>query len=364
MAVPYREALKEIAPFAPARSLESARREFNISKFIKLSGNENNHGVSEKAIAALRNFEPELARYPDPYCTILRERLAERLNVEKEQLLFGNGSFELISLTALTYLNPGDEAVIPSPSFGWYKTSVTQAGGVPVTVPLKSHRIDLDALLEAVTPKTRLVCLVNPNNPTGTYFTRSEFEPFLEKLPSDKLVVLDEAYVDFVDGDDFPDGIDFARYHDNVVSLRTFSKVYSLASARIGYAYGHPSIIDALSREKLPINVNGAAQAAAVGALSDQEHYDYVVSANAAGRKLYYETLGRWKIECIPTHCNFIMFNTLRDSAEIELEYLKRGVLVRKGTEFGMPTWLRVTIGTEEENKKALAILGEILGLS
>jgi histidinol-phosphate aminotransferase len=364
MAVPYREALNAITPFKPARSLESVRREHHIEEFIKLSGNENTHGISEKAIEALRAFEPSLPRYPDTYCTVLREHLSERLGVEPEQLLFANGSFELISLVALTYLNPGEEAVIPSPSFGWYKTSVTQAGGAPVAVPLKRHTIDLDALLAAVTPKTKLVCLVNPNNPTGTYFTKSQFEPFLKKLRSGVLVALDEAYIDFVDGADFPDGIEYARKYDNVVTLRTFSKVYGLASARLGYAYGHPSIIGALAREKLPINVNGAAQAMALGALSDKRYYDHVVSANAKGRKLYYETLGKWGIEYIPTHCNFIMFDTARDSEEVELEYLKRGVLVRKGAEFGMPTWLRVTIGTEKENRKVLAILGELLGLS
>ncbi|MDR1217482.1 MAG: histidinol-phosphate transaminase [Oscillospiraceae bacterium] len=363
MAVEYRQALRGVAPYKPARSLESVRREYGLTEIIKLAGNENSHGASPLVLEALANFNAELARYPDMHCTALREQLAEKLGVEQEQLVFGNGSFELISLIAQTFFNPGDEAVIPVPSFGWYTTAVTQAGGKPVLVALDNHTVDLNAALAAVTDRTRAVCLVNPNNPTGTYFTRAQLDTFLGALREDILVVLDEAYIDFVYGEDFPDGLDVIREHGNAVTLRTFSKVYGLASLRIGYAAAQHSIIDAISRAKQPLNVNGAAQAAAAAALRDRGHYDHVVSANAAGRELYYSTLGAWNIPYIPTQCNFIMFDTGRDSAEMELQYLKRGVLVRAGAEFGMPTWLRVTIGTERENRKVLSILRELLKL-
>ncbi|MDR2665687.1 MAG: histidinol-phosphate transaminase [Oscillospiraceae bacterium] len=363
MAVEYRQALRGVTPYKPARSLESVRREYGLEEIIKLAGNENSHGASPLVARALAEFNSELTRYPDMHCTALRSALAEKLGLGHEQLVFGNGSFELISLVAQTFLAPGDEAIIPAPSFGWYTVAITQAGGVPVHVALDDHCVDLGAVLAAVTDRTRAVCLVNPNNPTGTYFTRARLDAFLGALREDILVILDEAYIDFVYGEDFPDGLDVIRSHGNAVALRTFSKVYGLASLRIGYAAAQPGIIDAISRAKQPLNVNGAAQAAAVAALRDSGHYDHVVGENARGRQLYYRSLGEWGIPYIPTQGNFIMFDTGRDSAQLELEYLKRGVLIRRGAEFGMPTWLRVTIGTERENLKVLSILRELLNL-
>ncbi|MDR2357896.1 MAG: histidinol-phosphate transaminase [Oscillospiraceae bacterium] len=361
MSVKFRDALRAINPYKPARSLEAVKREFGLTEVVKLAGNENNHGVSPKASLAFCELQTELTRYPDMYCTLLRDALAARLGVGEDELVFGNGSFELISLIAQTFLEPGGETVIPSPSFGWYKLASIAAGAAPVVVPLVSHAVDLGAVLSAVTDRTRVVWLCNPNNPTGTYFTRTQLREFLDRLPGDVLVALDEAYIDFAYADDFPDGAKLFREYDNVVSLRTFSKVYGLASLRIGYAVANTAITDAINRARQPINVNAAAQAAAAAALSDAEYYSQVTAANARGRELYCETLPQWGVPYIPTQCNFIMLDTGRDSAAMELEFLKRGVLIRGGYEFGMPTWLRVTIGTDDENRKVLAILRELL---
>ncbi|MDR1590184.1 MAG: histidinol-phosphate transaminase [Oscillospiraceae bacterium] len=364
MPVKYRDALRAIDPYKPARSLESVKRELGLTEIIKLAGNENNHGVSPEAARAFAELRPSLTRYPDMNCTILREALTARLGVNGDELIFGNGSFELISLIAQTFLEPGDETVIPWPSFGWYKLASIAVGAVPVTVPLTSHTIDLDAVLSAVTDRTRVVWLCNPNNPTGTYFTLSQLRAFLDRLPGGTLAALDEAYIDFAHADDFPDGASLFREYDNVISLRTFSKVYGLASLRIGYAIAGTPVIDAINRARQPINVNAAAQAAAAGALSDDAYYARVVAANARGRELYYETLTRWSVPYIPTQGNFIMLDTGRDSAAAVLEFLKRGVMIRGGTEFGMPTWLRITIGSDAENRKVLDILRELLGLA
>jgi histidinol-phosphate aminotransferase len=361
MAVPYRAALQSIETYKPARSLESVRRELGISEFIKLSGNENNHGHSPRVDEALGRFLPEISRYPDSNCSKLRDALSEKLGIKGGQLLFANGSFELISIAAQTYLGQNDEAIIPSPSFGWYTRAATAAGATPVHVPLKEHTVDLDAVLAAATDKTRVVFLCNPNNPTGTRVTKTKLSAFLEKLPSDVLVAIDEAYIDFTCGEDSPDGLDIIKEYDNVATFRTFSKAYGLASLRIGYAAAQPAVIEAMSKAKLPINVNAAAQSAALAALSDDGFYSRVIEENDKGRRQYYEALDELGAPYIPTQCNFIMFDTGVDSAEAVQEYLKRGILVRGGAEFGFPTWLRVTIGKQEENEKALEVLREII---
>lgn len=361
MAVEYKKALEKIKPYKPARTLESVKRQYGLTEVIKLAGNENNHGVSPLVTEALIKFHTELTRYPDMYCTVLRESLAAHLGVQENELLFGNGSFELISLVTQTFLEPGDETVIPVPSFGWYILATISAGGVPVTVPLKKHTIDLDAVLGAVSERTRVVWLCNPNNPTGTYFTKKQLQAFLAKLPDNILVVLDEAYIDFVYGEDFPDGLGLFREYGNVISLRTFSKVYGLASLRIGYAIANSALIEAISRAKQPINVNAAAQTAAAAALSDENHYRYVVDENARGRALYYKTLEELGLAYLPTQCNFIMLDTGRDSVQLEQAFLERGILLRNGAEFGLPTWLRITIGTQRDNETVLGILRELL---
>jgi histidinol-phosphate aminotransferase len=363
MAVRQRKVLDEIVSYKPAKSLESVRRELGLSEIIKLAGNENNHGCSPYVTKALTEFFGELTLYPDMYGTQLREELAARLGVKENELVFGNGSFELLSLVAQAFLEEGREAVIPAPSFGWYRNATVTSGATPVTVPLgDDYAVDLNKVFEKVNDRTAVVWLCNPNNPTGAYFTAKQLANFLRVLPSSVLVVLDEAYIDFVYGEDPPRATELIYEYPNVISLRTFSKVYGLASLRIGYGIADASVIDSLERVRLPINTNAAAQTAALAALRDDEHYRYVVEANAAGRELYYKTLEKWDVAYIPTQCNFIMLDTGRDSAETVNEYLKNGIMLRGGAEFGMPTWLRITIGTERENKKVLDILGKILG--
>ncbi|MDR2782682.1 MAG: histidinol-phosphate transaminase [Treponema sp.] len=358
--VTFKAAISNIIPFRAARSLESVKREFGLSEIIKLAGNENMHGASPKALAALAEAKGAVPFYPDTGIAKLAEALAEKFGVKPDELMFGNGSFELLTLIALSVLETDGEAIIPAPSFGWYTTSTRAQNAMPVFVPLREHKVDLDAIAHAITTETRLIWLCNPNNPTGTYVTHSELEEFLRRVPSSILVAIDEAYIDFAPPD-FPQVLSLIQTYHNIISLRTFSKIYGLAGLRIGYAIGNSSLIEKISRVRAPVNVNAFAQEAALAALSDDEFYRYVINENAKGRELYYTELSRLGIEYIPTAGNFIMFNTRKAAVNIEKEYIKRGVLIRSGAEFGMDTWIRVTIGTESQNKKMLSILKEII---
>ena len=352
----YKTVLDGIAPFKPARSLESAKREFGFTTILKLAGNENLHGTSPRVIEALERSYGELAYYPDTGAARLRDALAHKLNLAPDELLFGNGSFELISIAALAALEDGAEALIPQPSFGWYGIASQAENAVPVFVPLKDHRLDLDGTLERLTGRTRLIWLCNPNNPTGTYVTAAELDAFLAQVPPEVLIILDEAYIDFAPPD-APDALSLIHRCRNLLSFRTFSKAYGLASLRLGYAFGDAALIQTLSRVRSPVNVNALAQTAALAALEDDAFYRHVLAENERGRTLYYAELARLGLRYLPTACNFIMFDTGRDAAQAELAFLKQGILVRNGAEFGMPTWLRVTIGTEEHNRRVIALL-------
>ncbi|MDR2842878.1 MAG: histidinol-phosphate transaminase, partial [Spirochaetaceae bacterium] len=357
-----KKSLDTIVKFKAARSIESAKQEFGFSNVIKLAGNENMYGTSHKVKEALSNLENEISYYPDTGVTKLRAALSAKLGIAPNELLFGNGSFELISFAAIAAIENGSEVIIPRPSFGWYEVASRAEGALPVFVPLRNHRLDLDAMLGCITPKTRLIWVCNPNNPTGTYVSETELEKFLQQVPRNILVALDDAYIDFAPPD-APDTIKLLRRFDNVISLRTFSKIYGLASLRIGYAIGNVPLITKISRVRAPVNVSTFAQTAALAALQDDEFRNRVLRETSKGKEFYYTTLNRLGIEYIPTACNFIMLNTGKNADDVELEYLKHGILVRNGNEFAMPTWVRITIGTQEQNQKVLEILEkQVLG--
>ncbi|MBP1736205.1 MAG: hisC1 [Oscillospiraceae bacterium] len=356
-----RPALEQFSSYAPARSLESIQREYGFERVIKLAGNENNLGYSPLAKKALAESLEGLSYYPDPYVTRLRETLAQRLHVEPAQLIFGTGSFSLISLVAQAFINPGEEAIMADPSFGWYAGATTQMDGVIIKVPLKDHAVDLDAIKARITGRTRVIWLCNPNNPTGTQFGRAQFDRFLEGIRDDIIIVLDEAYLDFSEDADFANGLHYINQHHNIISLRTFSKLYGLASFRIGYGIASEELISLLTKAQLPICVNHLAQVAALASLEDTEFVELVQDNARKSKQLYYQTLETLGLDYIKTNGNFIMFDVGTDSDDVVLEFLKKGILVRGGKEFGMPTWLRVSIGIYEENQLVLTLLTEIL---
>lgn len=363
MAAKERETLNRIQNYKPARTLESVKREFGLKEVIKLAGNENRIGCSPLVNEAIANYFCNLSYYPDMNCTVLREKLTKIHNIEPNQLIFGNGSFELISFVAQTYLEKGNESIISIPSFGWYNNVTLQMDAEPVYIPLQNFKVDLDSIYTAITEKTKIVWICNPNNPTGTILEQERLLDFIDKVRDDIIIVLDEAYIEFVEGNYF-DTTRLIKDHDNIILLRTFSKVYGLASFRIGYGIADTGIIAKINKVRLPINVNALAQEAAIASLDDLEFKDKVLSNNKKSLEVYYTELSNLGLQYVNSNCNFILFNTNRDSSWVEEEFLKRGIIIRAASEFGLPTWVRVSIGTYEDNEKVIEILKEILQAS
>ncbi len=356
----YREELDSIENYKPAKSLESVTREFGVTEIIKLAGNENRLGCSNLAKEAVRNFVDELSFYPDFDVTRLRERLSKELKIKGEQLIFGNGSFELLSLIAKAFISKGEESIIPEITFGWYKSVTLQMGGKIEWVSLKEYKIDLDAIKARINENTRVIWICNPNNPIGTFIDETSLKNFLESVPRDIIIVLDEAYYEFADDSNYPDSIKLLEEYKNIIILRTFSKVYGLASLRLGYGIADSELISYLYKVKEPINVNMVAQVAALASLDDQEFKNKVLDNNKKSKQLYYDELDKSNLEYIKTQGNFIMINTKLNGDFVAEEFLKRGIIIRSGVEFKMPEWIRISIGTYEENVKVLEVLKEI----
>jgi len=351
-----------IAPYEPGKPIEELERELGIVHPIKLASNENPLPPSDRVQKAILAALPSLNRYPDGSGFYLRQALAKRHGVGPDQVLLGNGSNELIELLVRTFLKPGDEAVVPHPSFVVYPMVVQATGGIRVMVMLKDHRLDLDAMARAVTPLTKMVFINNPNNPTATIVTADEVRHFLARLPPRTIVVFDEAYMEFAQGPDFPDTLEYVKEGRKIVVLRTFSKAASLAGLRVGYAVADADAVALMNRIRQPFNVNSLAQAAALAALDDEPHVLECVRMIEAGRHFLYDELQRLGITYVPSRANFILVDAGRSAADIYQKLLHEGVIVRPLTPFGMETALRVTVGTPEENRKLIKALRRVLG--
>jgi histidinol-phosphate aminotransferase len=293
-------------------------------------------------------------------CSILREKLSHIHQVDQDNFVFGNGSFELISLIAQVYLEAGDESIIPVPSFGWYSNVTLQMNANAVNVPLKDYKVDLDKIYQSITEKTKLIWICNPNNPTGTIIEQQNLLEFIKKVRSDILIVLDEAYIDFLESE-YLDTTKLIYEYSNIILLRTFSKLYGLASFRIGYGIADEKIIQNLNKVRLPINVNFLAQEAAIASLDDNEFRDKVLINNKIGLQMYYTALEELGLEYVRSNGNFILLNVGKDSLWVENEFLKEGIMIRAAVEFGLPTWIRISVGTVEENVKVIKILKKIM---
>src|SRR5499426_3182908 len=278
-----------IAPYEPGKPIGELERELGITDVIKLASNENPLGPSERVLKAIADALPNLNRYPDGSGYYLRQALGRRHGLSAEHIVLGNGSNDLIELLVRAFLRPGEEAVIPHPSFVVYPMIVQAVGGIRVVVTLKDYRLDLDAMARAMTPMTKMVFIANPNNPTATIVTANEVEHFMARVPDRAIVVFDEAYIEFAQGPDLPDAINYVRHGRRVVVLRTFSKAASLAGLRVGYGVGDADCIALLNRIRQPFNVNSLAQAAALAALDDDSHVLECVRMIEAGRHYFYE---------------------------------------------------------------------------
>ena len=363
MSVTEKRTVQALPEYKAARSLESVSREYGYSEdeIIKLAGNENRFGCSPKVIEALNKQSGNFSFYPDMNVTLLRKRLAEKHNIPEKNLIFGNGSFELLSLIGAAYIEQGDEVIYNDPSFGWYLNVTRQNGGTIIKVPVNEDKgVDISAVLSNITEKTKVIWLCNPNNPTGTLLPADELSDFINRVPDNILIVLDEAYVDFIDGE-YIDTVEFVRQHDNVRLLRTFSKAHGLASFRIGYGIADIKIITALTKVKLPLNVSMASQTAALAALDDDGFTDFIVRTNRSELEYYYSEFEKLGLRYIPSNGNFILVNIGIDSSFAEKEFLKRGIVIRNGEEFGLPQWLRISVGRPKENRIVTDNLKEII---
>lgn len=354
--------IKTLVPYPPGKPIEELERELGITGSIKMASNENSLGPSPKAVEAIRSTLAKLHRYPDGSCYYLAEALSTHLGVAANQLVFGNGSDEIIALLAAAFVQPGEEVITSQPSFLVYP-KVTQAqGGVNRVVPLKNMRHDLDTIAGLINEKTRLIFFDNPNNPTGTIFTKDEFETFLKKVPESVVVVLDEAYVDFVRHNNPVNAFDYLDSKTPVVSLRTFSKAYGLAGLRVGYGVMPFEIADFLHRVRAPFNVNSLAQVAAIAALDDEDHYQKTLEMTWSGIDYLYQEFSNLGLDPKPTQTNFFLVDIKRDGKEFYQALLHKGVIVRAMNAYGYPEYIRITVGTRAENERLIAASKEVLG--
>lgn len=346
--------------YEPGKPIEEVARELGLDPdgIIKLASNENPFGASPRAVAAATAALDQAELYPDGGCFALRQKLAERWGLAPGQFVPGNGSNEIIELLGHAFLRPGDEVVMGNPAFVVYKLVTLLFGAKAVEVPLVDHRHDLAALAAAVTPRTRMVFVPSPNNPTGTASTEAELLAFARGLPEDVVVAFDEAYAEYLDAP--PDLRPLMAEGRKVICLRTFSKIYGLAALRIGYGYGSAEMAALLNRVRQPFNVNAIAQAAAVAALDDDEFTARCRRENAAGLRQLETGFRSLGVEFVPSVANFILVKT-GEGARRFAELQRRGVIVRPMASYGMPDWLRVTVGTPAQNERLLAELGTLL---
>jgi histidinol-phosphate aminotransferase len=357
-----RPSLESIKPYKPGKPIEQVVRELGLKgPVIKLASNENPLGPSPRALAALRRTLHEIHYYPEDSCFYLKQRLAQAYKVDQDALIVGNGSVELILLACLSYLDPGDELVMTRGSFLMARIGAAIMGARLVEVEPDDYRHDLGRMLELVTPRTKLIYLDNPINPLGTIVTRDDLSSFMEKVPPSVLVVLDEAYAEYITTREYPKSLDYYNANQNVLVLRTMSKAYGLAGLRIGYGIARPEILANLAKVRLPFNASRAAQAAAVAALDDKRHVARSRKVNEAGKALFYKEFKRLKLFYLESFANFVFVNFAVDAQEIFDALQRKGIIARTVREYGFPNALRVTVGLEAENKRFLKALNEVL---
>ncbi len=351
-----------LQPYVPGKPIEEVEREYGISNVAKLASNENALGPSPRALAAAREVSARIHLYPDGSAFYLRRALAQKLGVTIEEVAVGNGSNELLELLVRTFLAEGEEALTSAHTFIVYKLAAQAHGRACVEAPMQDHRYDLRAIQERLSRRTKLLFLANPDNPNGTYFSEGELVPLLEAVPRDVLVVLDEAYVEFVGARDFPDGLRIRKRFPNVVTCRTFSKIHGLAGLRLGYLVASPEVVGFLDRVRAPFNTNLIAQAAGVAALGDEEHVARSRALVESERPFLSDGLRALGATVWPSQTNFVLADFPgRPGKELFEALLRRGVVVRPMGGYGFPNAQRITFGLRSENEKLLAALGDVL---
>ncbi len=360
--MPLNPFLKTLPTYQPGRPIEEVARELNLpaASIIKVASNENPFGPSPLAVAALQKAIAGVNLYPDGNAFYLKQKLAAKLGVETAHLVLGNGSNEIIEFVAHALLAPGTEIVVSQYCFAIYPIVAKMFGATVITVPAKNYGHDLPAMLKAITPKTRIVFVANPNNPTGTLAHREEVIRFVNEIPDDVLLVMDEAYLEFL-----ADPVDFIPLirlgvRKNLILMRTFSKIYGLAGLRIGYGIGTPELVSALEKIRQPFNANLLAQTAALAALDDEEHIRKTRENNFSGLEFFAKAFRELKLEFVPSFANFILVR-VGGGQQIFDAMQKQGVITRPMGGYQLPEWIRISVGTRAENERCLKVLSAVL---
>lgn len=355
-----RKNILSVKPYVAGKPIEETKRELGLKEVIKLASNENAFGPSPKAVEAVKRMIPKLNRYPDSHGFNLKKKLSRVFRMTPDSFVLGNGSDELIDIVIRTFVEDNENIVTADPTFLEYEILSSVNGRKIVKVPLRYFKYDLEAVRKKIDRKTKIVFIANPNNPTGTYVTRCELEEFLSGLPSGVIVVLDEAYDNFIDTDDFPFGLNYTK-KANVIVFKTFSKSYGLAGIRLGYAAGRPELVSYMERVRQPFNVNSLAQAAASAALEDRKFLEKTRTEVLRGKEYLYTALRGMGIAYVQSVTNFLLVDTGRDGVAVFRELLKQGVIVRDMKQYGLRNFIRVTIGNNRENGKFIAAFKKVL---
>jgi len=352
--------IRGLPVYVPGRPIEEVERELKIHA-VKLASNENPLGPSPKAVEAAKRALADAHRYPDGGTHVLRETLAARTGLAAEEIFVGLGSSEIIDLASRVLLRPGLQGMTSHGSYAPFSVAIRASGAELVLVPQRHFAFDLEAMAAAITPKTRVIYIANPNNPTGTAVSLAELESFLARVPDSALVVLDEAYIHYAPSLNRRKTEEIFRQRQNLLILRTFSKVYGLAGMRIGFAIGRPELLAAMNRLKTPFNTSGVAQAAALAAIDDRDHVERCISTNALERARLSEGLTKLGVRPVPSETNFIFMEVGPEAKEMCDELLRLGVIVRPLGWMGFPNAIRISVGTAEENEKCLVAMAQIL---
>ncbi len=353
--------LNLINPYVPGKPIDEVKREMGLDDVVKLASNENNRGIPARVIKKLESKIKELFLYPDGSLFALRKALCEKLGVSGEQLVFGNGSDELLQLIALAYLGEDKEALISEGTFSEYEFCARIINAPFRKVPLKNYTYDLEAFSRAISIDTRVVFLCNPNNPTGTYFSKDALTDFMKNVPANVLVVMDEAYYEYAKGDDYPESLELLSQYNNMLILRTFSKVYALAGLRLGYGIASAEVVSTLNRVRQPFNVNAFAQEAALAMLAEKTWEEEVREEVEVCKKYLYDELDKLGVEYLRSRSNFVFIFTDLPAKQVFELLLAKGIIVRPMNGFGFPNAIRVSIGLKPENKKFIKAIKEIL---
>jgi histidinol-phosphate aminotransferase len=353
--------VRGLQPYVPGKPVEELEREYGVTHAIKLASNENPLGPSPKALAAAQVALAEIARYPDGGGFALKRALAAKLGVLPEQVTLGNGSNDILEFAARAFVTAQDEVMFSQHAFAVYPIVTQAVGARAVEVPAREWGHDLGAMQAAITPRTRLIFIANPNNPTGTWLRSGELQKFLDSVPESAIVVVDEAYFEYVEESAYPDTIAWLARYPNLICARTFSKIYGLAGLRVGYGVSSPVVADLLNRVRQPFNVNSVAQAAALAALDDSAHLDKARRVNADGMRQLVQGFEQLGLDYIPSVGNFVCVE-VGEAGRVYEQLLRAGVIVRPVANYGMPRHLRITIGQADENQRFLDALKTALG--